>query len=79
MIAVAVLGVLMALPLACLSPEGRIFRKRANALDAHAAGYRELERRARLKGDLVEADRCRVHAEQIEEQARIHREASWHR
>jgi hypothetical protein len=27
----------------------------------------------------VEADRCRVHAEQIEEQARIHREASWHR
>jgi len=78
MITIAVLGVLMALPFQCETPQGELFRHRADRHEYLAATYRAAERLARAKGDNKRAEEYRLHAEWLEDQAWMYRQASYH-
>jgi hypothetical protein len=77
MIVIAFLCAWLVLPFEWLTPQGQLYRQRADAYAVNAARYRAGERHARAMGDLEEANRCRVEARRIERQGWIYRKASW--
>jgi hypothetical protein len=76
-IVLAFVGLWLLLPFEWLNVQGRIYRKRADALAQRAAQFRGDEEKARSRGDLSGADQSRLEAERIERQGWIHRKASW--
>ena len=77
LIVIVFLGVVLALPFEWLTPQGAVYRRRADRLGVVAAEYRAREHRARLKGDLKEAERSRLQAAQFEQQGWAYRKASY--
>ena len=77
MIVIAFLGVVLALPFEWRTPQGALYRRRAERLGVLAAESRAREHRARLKGQLAEAEQSRLRAEQLEQQGWTYRKASY--
>jgi hypothetical protein len=78
MVLIAILAAFLALPLQCQTQQEALYGKRASRLFLLADDYWAAERQARAKGEIEQARQFRAHAERIEKQAWIYREASHH-
>ena len=77
MIVIAFLCVVLVLPFEWLTPQGQVYRRRADRLAVLAAEYRAQERLSRSKGDLTQAEQSRLQVERLEQEGWIYRRASW--
>jgi hypothetical protein len=77
MIVVGFALVLLAMPFEWLTPQGALYRMRADRCSVLARRYRAEESEARDRGDVAEAERRRGQAEQIEREGWAARKASW--
>jgi hypothetical protein len=78
MIVIAFLCAWLGLPFEWLTPQGQLYRQRADRLAVLAAECRAQERRARSKGDLEKAEQSRLKAEGLEQQGWTYRKASFY-
>jgi hypothetical protein len=78
MVLIAILAAFLALPFQCQTGQEAFYGKRASRLFFLADQYWTAERRARAKGEIEQARKFRAHAERIEQQAWIYRQASRH-
>jgi hypothetical protein len=77
MLVIAFLCVLLALPFQLRTPQGELYRKRANSFDKRATEFRLAEQRARAKGNEDQAEQFRLQAERLSQQGWIYRKGSY--
>jgi hypothetical protein len=77
MVLIAFLALWMGLPFEWLTPQGVLYRSRANRFDELAAEARASEHLAKAERDGTKAEAFQLRAEHFEEQAWTYRKASW--